>query len=186
MCRCSPLRHHILTTPASPTGALSGNLFFDIPPNGSWDRSEFLFPFDPEAKARFAFQRPFQVFACWNGAAVFTAKPILDGEVDFRRVREGECFQGEPQLFCKDMWWAGYGKIAVVPSVNLEYTDEKGRWVKKVKKYTSDWVKQENETEGDMEGAPPMKIEWKGPPDEVKCMPAFDRQEWLPWNESLV
>ncbi|ROV91663.1 hypothetical protein VMCG_09266 [Cytospora schulzeri] len=109
---------------------LSGNLFFDIPDDGSWDKSDKLLPFDADARARLASHRPFQVFSCWNGAVTFTAKPLLDGRVDFRRVGGGECFQGEPQLLCKDMWFNGYGRIAVVPSVNLEYSDERGRWVK--------------------------------------------------------
>lgn len=116
----------------------------------------------------------------------FTARPILDATVDFRKVREHECFQGEPQLFCKDMWFAGYGKIAVVPSINLEYTDERGRWIKETRKYVTEWVQGENKTTGEMEGAPPVKIQWKGPPDTVKCMPSWDRQDWLAWNESLV
>lgn len=144
------------------------------------------------------------MFACWNGAAAFAAAPLLPpppgkGEegkeappppaVDFRRVREGECFQGEPQLFCKDMWAAGRGRIAVVPSVNLEYTDERGRWIKASRGYASEFVARENVTDeaGDGEGgAVPERIEWRGPPDRVKCMPSWDRQDWLPWNESLV
>jgi alpha-1,3-mannosyltransferase len=31
---------------------------------------------------------------------------------------------GEPTLFCKDMWHEGFGRIAVVPSVNVGYDDE--------------------------------------------------------------
>lgn len=164
-------------------GALSGDLFFDIPTDGSWDNAEELFPFDPEARARFTHHRPFQVFACWNGAVTFTAKPILDGQIDFRRIYEGECFQGEPNTFCKDMWFHGYGRIAVVPSVNLEYTDEKGAWIKEEKGFVYQWAAEE---EDEVEGAPPLRLEWKGPPDTVKCMPEFQRQDWMPWNESLV
>ncbi|KAJ4418978.1 hypothetical protein N0V82_005203 [Gnomoniopsis sp. IMI 355080] len=163
--------------------ALSGDLFFDIPPSGSWDHAEELFPFDPEAGERFAHHRPFQVFACWNGAVTFTAKPILEGEIDFRQLYEGECFQGEPTTFCKDMWFHGYGRIAVVPSVNLEYTDEKGAWIKEEKGFVYQWTAEE---EDEVEGAPPLKIDWKGPPDKMKCMPEFHRQDWVPWNESLI
>lgn len=176
----------------SNVGTHSGNLFFDIPDSGSWDYSEYLFPFPPDATTllRFARHQPFQVFACWNGAVAFTAAPVRDGTVGFRRVKEGECFQGEPQLFCKDLWWAGYGRIAVVPSVNLEYSDEKGRWIKESKGFVSDWVDRKNkadmEDEEDRRFDPDRKIEWEGPPDMVKCMPSFDRQSWLPWNESLV
>ncbi|KUI68616.1 Alpha-1,3-mannosyltransferase CMT1 [Cytospora mali] len=156
--------------------SLSGNLFFDIPvEDGSWDNAEHLLPYDADAesRARLAAHRPFQVFSCWNGAAAFTAKPLLDGKVGFRR----------------DMWFHGYGRIAVVPSVNLEYSNEKGRWIKAERGYASDWTAreggeagEEGEGEDDM---PPMKIEWRGPPRRVKCVPEFTRQFWVPWNESL-
>lgn len=136
------------------------------------------------ARARLASHRPFQVFSCWNGAVAFTAKPLLDGKVGFRRVGGGECFQGEPQLFCKDLWFNGYGRIAVVPSVNLEYSDERGGWVKEDRGYTSEWTAREGD-EAD-EDAPPLKVDWEGPPDQVKCMPTFTMQSWLPWNESLA
>lgn len=159
---------------------ITGDTFFEIPDDGSWGRALFPFDRDPPTKARLAAHRPFQVFACWNGAVAFTARPVLDGAVDFRVSRKGECFQGEPQLFCKDMWWAGHGRIAVVPSVNLEYSDEKGRHIKQAKGYASNWTSVEDE--GDL----PLRIDWVGPPDLVKCMPNFDRQSWLPWNESLV
>ncbi|KUI53747.1 Alpha-1,3-mannosyltransferase CMT1 [Cytospora mali] len=173
--------------------SLSGNLFFDIPvEDGSWDNAEHLLPYDADAESRtrLAAHRPFQVFSCWNGAVAFTARPLLDGKVGFRRVMDDECFQGEPQLFCKDMWFHGYGRIAVVPSVNLEYSNEKGRWIKAERGYASDWTAREGgeaEEQGEegRDGMPPMKIEWKGPPRRVKCVPEFTRQFWVPWNESL-
>lgn len=63
----------------------------------------------------------------------FTAEPFLINEVAFRRNNPGECYQGEPELLCKDLWYEGCGKIAVVPSVNLEYTDERSMNVKAAK-----------------------------------------------------
>lgn len=159
--------------------ALNGDLFFDIPAEtGSWDHATELFFNEPVARARLAAKQPFQVFACWNGAVAFTAAPLVRGEVGFRSSREGECFQGEPQLFCKDLWFKGYGKIAVVPSVNLEYTDGLGRQVKKELGYVEENIRGEG-GEGDM-------VDWQGPPEMVKCMPGFVMQSWLPWNESLV
>lgn len=113
----------------------------------------------------------------------FTAKPILHNEVDFRRNRDGECFQGEPLLFCKDLWFAGYQRIAVVPSVNLEYGAERGAWIKESRGFAYQWVDEEEDV---VEGRPSLRIEWSGPPDEVKCMPKFTDQNWRPWNESLV
>ncbi|KAK0631530.1 cryptococcal mannosyltransferase 1-domain-containing protein [Immersiella caudata] len=159
---------------------INGDLFFEIPlPSVSWSRATDLFWNDEKTKGRFEGHVPFQVFSCWNGAVAFTAKPVVSGEVKFRSVRRdrGECHQGEPQLFCKDMWWAGYGKIMVVPSVNLEYSDEKGRYIKEMKGYTGRWAGEEKEEE--------ERIEWVGPPEKVKCMPTFDDQTWRDWNETL-
>ncbi|KAK4126795.1 glycosyltransferase family 69 protein [Parathielavia appendiculata] len=156
---------------------MSGDSFFEIPPDGSWDSAWNLFWNDAATRERFAARQPFQVFSCWNGAAVFSAAPVVERGVRFRTVREGECVQGEPQLFCKDLWWEGYGKIAVVPVVNLEYSDEAGRRIKEEKGYTSRWV-----------GAPGWRderIEWQArPPDKVKCMGRYDDQFFEAWNKS--
>ena len=163
--------------------ALNGDLFFNIPDDPvSWDHAKDLFWNEPVARERLAAGVPFQVFACWNGAVTFKAAPVVDREVWFRAAKEGECFQGEPQLFCKDLWYKGYGKIAVVPSVNLEYTDEAGRRVKKEKGYVGEWVAEEREEKNGTTLMVPWKLE---PPEMVKCMPMFDRQDWMPWNESL-
>jgi alpha-1,3-mannosyltransferase len=153
---------------------MTGDSFFEIPPDGSWDQAWHLFWNDGEAASRLRERKPFQVFSCWNGAVAFTAAPIVRQEVAFRASREGECFQGEPQLFCKDLWFHGYGKIAVIPSVNLEYSDEKGRMIKQEKGYTSQWVGQDDEG-----------IDWKpAPPREVKCMPSYDKQYFEAWNST--
>ncbi|KAG9234783.1 cryptococcal mannosyltransferase 1-domain-containing protein, partial [Amylocarpus encephaloides] len=112
---------------------LTGDLFFPIPDDGSWDQSSKLFASDKNAKARFDRKMPFQVFACWNGGAVFTAKPLQEAKLKFRTSRPGECFAGEPTVFCKDMWWHGYGKIAVIPTVNVDYTDAGASHVKEVR-----------------------------------------------------
>jgi alpha-1,3-mannosyltransferase len=157
---------------------INGDLFFEIPlPSVSWSRATELFWNEPTSRARFDAHRPFQVFSCWNGAVAFTAAPVVEGKVAFRSVGrdKGECHQGEPQLFCKDMWWSGYGKIMVVPSVNLEYSDEKGRYIKELKGYTGALVTEEED-----------RIQWLPPPDKVKCMPTFDDQTWRDWNETLI
>ncbi|KAK2673116.1 Mannosyltransferase 1, CMT1 [Fusarium oxysporum f. sp. vasinfectum] len=130
----------------------------------------------PGTRSRYDAQQPFQVFACWNGATAFTAAPLLHG-LRFRDTRKGECFQGEPQLFCKDMWSRGFRKIAVVPSVNLEYSDEKAADIKKLKGYVSDIVQRQEED---------STIDWVyDPPEQVRCMPTWDKQSWRPWNETL-
>lgn len=156
---------------------MQGDSFFEIPPDGNWNSAWNLFWNAPDDRARYSEHKPFQVYSCWNGGAVFAAKPLWDDGVRFRSSMEGECFQGEPQLFCKDLWYAGHGKIAVVPSVNFEYDDEKGAKIKNLKGYTSQWTEEEDKSWG---------IEWvESPPEEVKCMASYGNQEWRPWNEKL-
>ncbi|KAM0234497.1 hypothetical protein ACHAPO_006386 [Fusarium lateritium] len=156
---------------------LAGDTFFPIPEDGSWDNAWDLFRGNREARMAYDAHLPFQVFACWNGATAFTAAPILHG-LRFRDPKKDECFQGEPQLFCKDLWHKGYRKIAVVPSVSLEYTDARGQDIKKLKGFTNEVVQHMDESKAN--------IDWQyEPPEKVKCMPSFDRQTWLPWDESL-
>ncbi|KAK0627643.1 cryptococcal mannosyltransferase 1-domain-containing protein, partial [Immersiella caudata] len=155
--------------------SLNGDIFFPIAPeSGSWANATQLFPTEPIARARMRAGLPFQVFSCWNGAVAFSAAPLVSHSVSFRSPRKGECIQGEAQLICKDFWVAGHGRIAVVPSVNLEYTDARGWQTKAQKGYVSDFVR----------GTRPEVIEWKGPPEEVMCMPTFGDQSWRKWNES--
>ncbi|KUI61197.1 Alpha-1,3-mannosyltransferase CMT1 [Cytospora mali] len=157
---------------------MTGESFFKIPEDGSWDYAWNLFWEDNDTKSRYSAHLPFQVFSCWNGAVTFTAELILNREVLFRSNKPGECFQGEPELFCKDMWYKGWNKIAVVPSVNLEYTDDRGKDLKALKGYTSSWVGPEQDEKS--------KIDWNpNPPDQVKCMEVLERPEWRPWNETL-
>jgi alpha-1,3-mannosyltransferase len=154
---------------------MNGDSFFDIPPDGNWNSAWNLFWNNPEAQSRLASYQPFQVFSCWNGAAAFTAKPILEREISFRAHNADECLQGEPSLFCKDMWFRGYGKIAVVPAVNLEYSDEKAQMIKDAKGYTSQWV-----------GVDEL-VDWQlTPPDKVRCIPSYAEQTWKAWNETLT
>jgi alpha-1,3-mannosyltransferase len=158
---------------------MSGDTFFKIPEDGNWNFAWNLFWNDAKTRTRFQDGKPFQVFSCWNGAVAFTAKPIVEGKIRFREPYEGECFQGEPKLFCKDMWYHGYGKIAVVPSVNLEYTVDNGKRIKAAKGYVSKWVESGW-------AAAYARIVWEqDPPALVKCMPTYDQQRFAPWDEGL-
>ena len=161
--------------------AANGDLFFDVPPDTvSWARAGELFWNEPVARERYERRESFQVFACWNGAVVFTARPLVQGRVGFRGARRdrGECHAGEPQLFCKDLWREGYGRIMVVPTVSLEYDEDAGAAVKGLRGFTAALVAEETGRE--------TGIEWMPPPDLVKCMPTFNDQSWRPWNETLV
>lgn len=162
---------------------IAGDTFFNIPPDGNWDSAWNLFWNNTETRERFFEHKPFQVFSCWNGATVFTAKPLLERALGFRGPKKTECFQGEPEIFCKELWKAGYGKIAVVPSVNLEYSNERGKDIKALKGYTSQWVAKDGDDPNDTA----IKIQWaKDPPKLVKCMPNYQDQTWVPWDQSLA
>ena len=156
---------------------MTGDLFFNIPEDGSWDYAWNLFWNDEKARVRLAAMKPFQVFACWNGVTAFTAKPLLDGRIKFRAHGPGECFQGEPKLFAKDMWANGFGKIAVVPSVNVEYSNEAAKKIKAFKGYVERHVANEGDD---------WRIVWETkPPEKVKCMPNHQHQTFVDWDEGL-
>jgi len=156
---------------------MTGDSFFNIPVDGNWNSAWNIFWNDPLAKENYNRKTPFQVFSCWNGVTAFTATPLLEKKVTFRSAHKLECWQGEPKLFCKDMWHTGYGKIAVVPSVNVEYSDEGTKRIKDLKGFTNKWTTDDNDR---------RRIEWrKEPPSLVKCMPSYEKQEFIPWDEGL-
>ena len=157
---------------------MNGDTFFNIPEDGNWNSAWNIFWNNPSAHERLQTGKPFQVFSCWNGATAFTAQPFLESKIRFRSSHEHECPQGEPKTWCTEMWHFGYGKIAVIPSVNLEYSDEAAKKIKAAKGYVSRFV-------GADEGK--ERIQWvKDPPSTVKCMPSYENQTWLPWEGQLV
>ena len=164
--------------------AMNGDQFFEIPQSGSWEFSDNLFWNHPPSRERWEAKKPFQVFACWNGAAAFTAKPMMDGSVEFRGARNEECYLGEPTLLCKDMWHKGFGRIAVVPSVNVGYDDEESMKVKRRHGWTGESVeKEERMREG---GDSDALIEWDpDPPLVIKCVPTYTKPQWVPWNQGF-
>ncbi|KAI4138348.1 MAG: hypothetical protein L6R39_006829 [Caloplaca ligustica] len=100
---------------------MSSDTFFETPPSSSWDNAWNLFWNNNGARTAFVNGQPLQVYSCWDGALAFTAKPLLEFGFRFRAEHPGECPQSEPKNLCKDFWLNGYGKIAAVPSMNLEY-----------------------------------------------------------------
>ena len=160
--------------------AINGDTFWEIPLDGGWRFASNLFWNHPASRQRYDEHKPFQVFACWNGAVVFTAKPMIQNKIRFRRSKPGECYSGEPRLFCKDLWMEGYSKIAVVPSVNLDYSDKSAKKAKGLYGYVSEAVKGENVNDGS------LRIVWDDkPPEQVKCMADFADQSWVPWNQGF-
>lgn len=165
------------------TRDMNGDTFFNIPEDGNWNSAWNLFWNNPSAQERQRSGKPFQVFSCWNGATAFTAKPLLESNLRFRAPHdEHECLQGEPKTWCTEMWHHGYGKIAVIPSVNLEYSDEAAKKIKAAKGYVSKFT-------GGKADEGEERIEWETtPPSMVKCMPdgTYDNQTWVPWEEQLA
>ncbi len=74
----------------------------------------------------------------------------------------------------------GYSKIAVVPSVNLDYSDESAKKAKRLHGYVSEAVKGEDVDDTS------ERIVWDDkPPERVKCMANFEDQSWVPWNQGF-
>ncbi|KAI5462809.1 alpha-1,3-mannosyltransferase CMT1 [Mariannaea sp. PMI_226] len=161
------------------TRGINGDAVFNTTKEMSWAHVRELFWNDPATLKRFSEYRPFQVFSCWNGGVTFRAQPMLDG-LRFRApdLGAGECVQGEPQTFCKDLWFLGYGKIAMIPTVNFAYSNDGGRDIKGRLGFVSDRVR-DQDLAGD-------QIEWLGPPDQVKCIEPWSKQYWQTWNATLV
>ncbi|KAK5188094.1 hypothetical protein LTR47_011597 [Exophiala xenobiotica] len=158
---------------------MSGDLFFEIPQSGSWEFAENLFWNDPSSRSAYDSRQPFQVYACWNGAVALSAKPFLEDQIRFRAAGGQECVMGEPTLLCKDFWTHGHGRIAVIPSVNVGYSDEESRAIKVRRGYVSTSLAQQSK------GLDTL-ITWKGaPPDLIKCQPSWNSPSWVAWNQGI-
>lgn len=163
---------------------MKGDTFFDIDSQGGWHDAHILFPFNPATKEKYERNETIQVFSCWNGGVVMPAEPFLEPKrgkkkpLRFRDARQGECGGGEPTMLCKDMWYMGYGKIAVVPTVNVGYWNESS--IKDVVGFVS------NVTDaGAIEGIG-VKVDWQSePPEKVRCGASLAGQRWKPWNNGL-
>lgn len=157
---------------------INGDLFFEIPQSGSWDFSHNLFWNDPDSQSLYEAKLPFQVYSCWNGAVVFSAEPLILQGVKFRASYDKECYMGEPTLFCKDFWATGYGRIAVIPTVNVGYNDEQSRFVKTKRGYASHTIQHTPE-----EKSFSTDIKWQTtPPEMVKCEPDWTHPTWVRWD----
>ena len=162
--------------------SMNGDMFIEVPQDGSFQFASNLFWNDKEARLRLDQKIPLQVFACWNGAVAFKAEPLLIHRLKFRAAYKNECYTGEPTLFCKDLWALGYSRIAVVSSVNVGYTDEESRRTKELHGYASGNIQR---AEQDLDLV--TEIQWKGsPPALVKCQFDWTHSSWAPWDEGLA
>jgi alpha-1,3-mannosyltransferase len=99
---------------------IEGDLFY--PMDSSWVPSDHLFPTSPKSKEEYANLNPFQVFSTWAGLAVLAATPFLEpNRLRFRRSdgSRDECAASECSLIANDLWKAGWGRVQVVPSVQV-------------------------------------------------------------------
>ena len=156
---------------------MTGDIFFEIPSSGLWKYAKNLFWNDDKAKRRLLAKKPFQVYACWNGIAAFTAKPLLQEGVKFQASGEDECLMGEPTIFCRDFWNKGFGRIMVVPSVWVAYGNSAIEKIKRIEGYVEQHVL------GESHVGPNEKelIEWEPkPPSQVKCLiPSMADPTWV-------
>lgn len=99
----------------------TGDLFYPID-NSWWSPSSNLFSTSPASKTAFDNLEPFPVFSTWNGMAIMSPTPFMRPHgVRFRRgdKQRGECSASECSLVCSDYWKAGFGRVQVVPSVQV-------------------------------------------------------------------
>jgi alpha-1,3-mannosyltransferase len=108
--------------PQSLTSQMEGDLFYPID-NPWWWPSDAILSTSPASKAKFDTLSPFQVFAAWNGMVVLNPAPFTQHGVHFRRGSKtrGECAASECGLLASDFWKTNYGRVQVVPAVQLAY-----------------------------------------------------------------
>ena len=160
--------------------SMSGNTFFEIPQDVSFAFHKNLFWDDPISKPKYEKFHPFQCYSCWGGMVTLDSKPFQNGEVTFRNSSRGECYAGEPTLLAQDLYRIGQGRVMTVPSVNVAYNDPDGSRTKKRRGYVADRVNVTRAVDlhGDDDQSP--RIKWLPPPRQVKCMPTWNRQSWIP------
>lgn len=160
--------------------SMTGNTFYKNMFN--WD--EGFFPDHHATLERWNKSLPVQVFSCWNGAVALTAKPFMDGSLRFRGVeggdredKNGECYQGEPNLLTKDMWYLGYGRIATLPTITTAYDYWDAHSTREIRGSVTLHTRLLNSTSEE-------KIAWvKDPPKKFYCIPLGRDPEWVPWDQ---
>ncbi|RSH93260.1 hypothetical protein EHS25_007614 [Saitozyma podzolica] len=149
---------------------IEGDLFY--PMDSSWTPSDDLFPTSPKSKEEYANLNPFQVFSTWAGLAVLAATPFLEpNRLRFRRSdgSRDECAASECSLIANDLWKAGWGRVQVVPSVQVSYERNVAEDI------LEELSKQKKEL-GWEDGVPPdwrdPHVNWIAePPEKVRCHP---------------
>ena len=66
--------------------------------------------------------RPFQVFSCWGGAVAVSGAAVQQSGLRFRSGGPLECPASECEIFCRDLWSVGRGRILSVPAAQTFYS----------------------------------------------------------------
>jgi len=138
------------------------------------DGSHDWFRQSPFSYVRWKAQMPFQVYACWNGMAILAAEPIRKKVIRYRRSAPGECAESECHLICKDYWQKGYGRIQIIPTVNVGYNLAESRVFQKYNELPPQ----------EPENLNPI-IVWRPQPKKVFCLsqPERNGRDVSPWYQ---
>jgi alpha-1,3-mannosyltransferase len=134
-----------------------------------------MFTGDEHTRTAFDAHQPFQVYSCWSGAGVFAARAVLGEKGVAFRAPRASCAAGEETLaFSADLWTAGTGRVAVVPSVNLAWSDEAAKKVKVKKGYVIRWTSKVTKE----------AVAWGDEaPARVRCFQGETAGDWVAWDE---
>ncbi|WWC92851.1 uncharacterized protein L201_007812 [Kwoniella dendrophila CBS 6074] len=149
----------------------TGDLFYPIDWTW-WSPSSNLFSNSPLSKKKYQALEPFQVYSSWNALAILSPEPFLPPyDVRFRRSdkSKNECAASECTLIASDFWKEGFGKVLVVPSVQLAYERDVAIDI------VEELFKQKEQL-GWIDAVPPIeldtKVDWiDKPPEKVRCHP---------------
>lgn len=159
--------------------SMTGEMFWEIPQDGSWVFVKNLFFDDPFTKDKYTRGEPFQVFSCWGGMTVIDGSPFIHNSLRIRRSYKGECYGGEPQLLGSDLAKFGISRVQTLPEVNVGYTNEEGLQVKKLRNYVHERVDVNKLIERFEEDNITERIKWKSPPSKILCVPDFRNRWWV-------
>ncbi|RXK37967.1 hypothetical protein M231_04753 [Tremella mesenterica] len=129
----------------------TGDLFYPIS-KPWWSPSSDLFH-NTTSKSAYQTLQPFPVFSSWNGLVAMSPIPLLQG-VRFRRgdKEKEECAASECTLIACDYWKFGWGRVQVVPSVQLAYE-------KKVALEIREDLQKQQDSLGWTDGVPPRQLD---------------------------
>lgn len=160
--------------------SMSGDLFIEVPQDIRVAFGDNLFWDHRLSKDKWERHQPLQVYSCWGGVVALASKPFTRDGIRFRASVKGECYMGEPMTLAKDLWRSEQGRVLLVPSVNVAYSDREATFVKGRRGYVHDHV----EVDVFEDGKRTEKVIWRSkPPGQVKCQEEWGPDRW--WVEPV-